>query len=185
MNERTDQSKFLLHATGKFSGKPLAEFVHSRRLQQLRRTLFALGFFHSEQVRIEANVFLDAEVFVKPKALRHVAEVVLGAFGVAHHVRTGNTGFTLIGRHDAREHAKGRRFAGAIRTDQAEDFSRTHVKAQMINGSNGGKALGESLSDNRGLRRLCHHFSDVLPCGGALATPRLMCASAGIPGLSS
>ena len=40
----------------------------------------------AEQISVEADVLVHRQVFVKAEALRHVAEVVLRAFGVDDHV---------------------------------------------------------------------------------------------------
>ena len=119
----------MLHATGEFSGETLAEFAHARGLQKLPGTLFALGFSHSEQVSVEADIFIDGKVFIKAEALRHVTEVVLSAFRIVNDIHACDSCHPFIGRHDAREHAKGRGFSRTIGTDQAEDFSRADVEA--------------------------------------------------------
>ena len=64
MNERADQAELLLHAAGKFAGQPLAELAHARGLQQLRGAVFALRRSHSEQIGVEANVFIHGQVFI-------------------------------------------------------------------------------------------------------------------------
>jgi hypothetical protein len=39
-----------------------------------------------------------------------------------------DSGAAIVGRHDAREHAQGRGFTGAVWTNQSEDFALTHVE---------------------------------------------------------
>ena len=107
----------------------------------MRGTLFALSFFHSKQVGIEANVFVDGEVFIKPEALRHIAQAMLGAFGIASDIEISDTGRPFIGRHNAGEHAERCRFSRAVGTDQAENFAGAHVKAQVIDRKYAWKAL--------------------------------------------
>ena len=97
--------------------------------RQLRGTLFALGFSHSEQVGVETDVFIHGKVFIEAEALRHIAEVVLSAFRIVNDVHACDRGRPFIGRHDAREHAEGGCFSRTIGTDQAKDFSAADVEA--------------------------------------------------------
>ena len=95
----------------------------------MRGTLFALSLSYSEEVGVEANVFIDGEVFIKPEALRHVAEMVLGSFRIMNNIEAGDAGRPLIRRHDAREHAQCGRFPGAVGPDQTKDFAGAYVEA--------------------------------------------------------
>ena len=114
--------------------------------KQLRGPRLALGLADAEEIGVEADVLVDGEIFVETEALRHVAERVLGALGIADDIAAGDGCLACIGRHDAGQHAQGGRLACAVRTDQAEDFAGTHVEAERIDGAHAGKALGEPVA---------------------------------------
>ena len=90
VNQRADQAELLLHPAGKVPGQTAAEIAQAGRRQQFRGALLALLAADAEEIRVEPDVFVHREVFVKAEALRHVAEVVLGALRVAHHVVAGH-----------------------------------------------------------------------------------------------
>src|ERR1035437_328043 len=151
MNQGTNQAELLLHSAGKLAGQSSAEFTHASRLEKLRRALLALSSLHAKQVGIKPNVLGDGEVIIKPETLGHVAEVPLGGFGIAHDIRAIDAGSSFIRRHHPCEHAKGCRFARAIRAHQAENFSSMHIEGKMVDGAHHRKTLRELLYNNRGL----------------------------------
>ena len=108
--------------------------AHARGLKQLRRAGLALGLAYAEQIGIEADVFIDGQVFVKPEALRHIAERVLGALGIAHHIGAADDGRARIGRHNSGQHTQRRGLPCPVGTDQSEDLACAHVEAQPIDG---------------------------------------------------
>ena len=92
MNEGADQAQFLLHAAGEFPGETAAELAHASGLQELDGTLQAFGLTHSKKIAVESDVLFDGQIFVEAEALRHVTEVILGAFGIENHVRISDAG---------------------------------------------------------------------------------------------
>ena len=187
MNERAHQTEFLLHASGELARQALVKLTHARGLQQLRGPLGALGLFHFKQVRIEANVLIHREVFVKPEALRHITKTVLGALRIARHIEARDRSVARIYRHDSCQHAQRGRLPCPVGADQAEDFPGAHVKAQAIDRTHAGKALRQSFSHNRGLELVRHCLAGAAADGFAFCLPeaRSMRVSAGIPGFSS
>ena len=178
MNQCANQTQLLSHTTGEFPGRPLAEFAHAGGVQQPSRARLPLIRLYTEQVPIEADVFVNRQVLVQAKALRHVTQIVFGGFRVVHNVRAGHGRRTLVGRHYARKHSQGRCLACPIRTNKSKNLSWINVERNAIDGTNTGKAFGQSAGRECGL--YCRfHCAEVEPEFNGIS------ASAGIPGLSS
>ena len=148
--------------------------------------MVAFCFFHAEQIGVKADVLIDREVLVQAKTLRHVAEVMFGAFRVTDDIRARDHHTTLIRRHDSCEHPKGSRLARSIRANEPENFSSMDFKAEMIYRPHSREVLCKPFGDDCGLG-VCRHYlrGPVCCCEGALLETNVMCASAGIPGFSS
>ena len=115
---------------------------------------------NSEQVRIKADVFIHGQVFVEAESLRHVAEVVLGALRVPHHIVPGDCYRPGVGGKHAGQHAKRRGLAGSIRANQSEDFARMHVKREPVDRAKLAELLAEiGNEDGRGRVHLCTAIS--------------------------
>jgi len=81
MNESADKAKLLLHATGKLSSHAGSELAHACSLKQLRGTLVPLNLAYTKEIGIEADVFVDGEVLIEPKPLRHVLSACFAPSG--------------------------------------------------------------------------------------------------------
>ncbi len=187
MNQCANQSELLLHASRKFSRQTGAKLAHPRGSQQFRSALVSLFPVHAKQVGIKADVLINRQILIQAESLRHVTEVMLGAFGIANHVGACDDRTTFVRRHDSGEHTQRRGLAGAIGTHQAEDFSGTNIEAEMIDRDHSWKALGESFCDDREMRLAGHYSPDPAPCAfaGTGSAASVICASAGMPGFSS
>src|SRR5581483_1749859 len=166
-------SKLLFHAARELTRKTLAKLAHAGGLQKLRRALFPFSPLDAKQVGIEADVLIHGQILVESEALGHVTEVMLGALRVANHVAARDGGLARIGRHYAGQHAQGGGFPGPVRSNQSENFSGVDIEGEVINGANAGKALGQLLRYDRGLRCGGHHFAWVVSptaCEAALKT---------------
>src|SRR5216683_4761983 len=80
VNQRAYQSKLLLHPTRELARETGAKLANSTRRQQFRRPRFPIDSPHAEQVRVETDVLVDAEILVQPEALRHVTNEMLDSF---------------------------------------------------------------------------------------------------------
>src|SRR4029079_2028782 len=60
---------------------------------------------------------------------------------------------------DAHDALHGRRFAGAVRSDQAEDFAGAELEAEILDGGEAAEPLGQSADgkDGSGGHGLIHH----------------------------
>src|SRR5215469_191862 len=74
VNKRAHEPELLLHTAGELARKARAELLHTARAQQFRRARLALASRDAEQVRVEANIFVDREILVEAEALRHIAD---------------------------------------------------------------------------------------------------------------
>src|ERR1035438_2234778 len=123
MNKRAHQAEFLLPAAGELAGQPLTKLAHPRCLQQLHGASVSLGSFYAKQIRIEANVFIDSQVFIKTEELRHITESVLGALRIARYVEARHRSLARVRRHDSRQHAQRGRLPCPVGANQPEDLS--------------------------------------------------------------
>jgi hypothetical protein len=75
------QPQLLLHAAGKRPRAPMRKRAERGELEQLVETLLPLCGFQALQIGIEVEILLNGEVFIKTKALRHVADHLLNGRG--------------------------------------------------------------------------------------------------------
>src|SRR6516162_5721023 len=97
----------------------------------------------AKQVRIEANVFIDGQIVIKAESLRHIAEVVLGAFGIAHNIVSCDGGCARIRRQHASEHTQCGGLARAVGTDEPEDFTWVNLKREAVDRLNRAESLAQ------------------------------------------
>src|SRR6185369_7585115 len=159
VDERADKPKLLLHPSGELAGEAFSKLAHSRRCKKFRRSRSPLSAVNSKKVRVEPNIFVNREVFVESKALRHIAQVQLGAFWIANHVKVCDRCGSRVRRHDARQHAERRCLAGAIRPNQAADFPRPYIETQIINRAHTWERPGEMGRNDRGFWIVIHAVS--------------------------
>ena len=87
-HQGASQAQLLLHAPGELARQPLGKGRKIRHLHQLGKAL-PLGIRrHPVQVGIQVKVFLDAQVFIQAKFLRHVTNAGLDLLRVVRHRNT-------------------------------------------------------------------------------------------------
>ena len=143
-NQRADQRELLPHAAAQLSGEAVGEAVHVEHAQVLLAAVEDRLRVNAAQIAAVANVLGDSEVGIKAEGLSEIAGLR------AHLARraaedVGNAGGRL---HHAGEDLKGRGFARAIRTDEAEYLARVDFKADSPYGLNFAIVLGEAASLN-------------------------------------
>ena len=71
----------------------------------------------------EADVLIDGQQLVEREPLRHVADALLHAFGIARDVDAADERRAGRRPQQAAQHADGRRLAGAVAAEEAEDLA--------------------------------------------------------------
>ena len=132
MQQGAHQRQLLLHAAGEIRGLALAERLHARHAEQALDQRLALGLRDPEQVGVEVHVLVDREIAVESEALGHVADLILDGVELASHVVACHPGLAFGGIQQAAQQAQRGGLAGAIRTDQAEDFAARDFEVEMV-----------------------------------------------------
>src|SRR5690606_25800870 len=91
----------------------------------------------------ELQVVLGAQVPIEAELLRHVADRRLDARGRARDVVPGDEGPPRGRREQAAQHADGRRLAGAVRAEIAEDLAAPDLEGDVAHRDEGAEALAE------------------------------------------
>ena len=120
MDQRADKPKLLLHPSGELAGEAFSKLCSFPPLKKFRRARRLLSAVDSKKIGVEPNIFVNGQVFVEPKALRHVTQVQLGAFWIANYIKVCDSRGSRVRRHDASQHAKRRSLAGAVRSNQTK-----------------------------------------------------------------
>src|SRR5690606_4397035 len=113
---------------------------------------------------------------VEAEALGHVADALLDALRLAHDVVTDDGSAPARRLQDAAEHADGRRFAGAVRAEDAEDLAAAHAERDVAHGDEIAEATLEVLRFDDDVV----HGRVAFPPG----PPRSMVTNAGTPACS-
>ena len=129
MYQRADQSQLLLHAPGKLPGKALAERGHPCGCEQPGCAALHIRPAQAEEARVKPDVLFHRQVFVEAEPLRHVAYLVLDAFGIAGDVEAGDIRRSGSRGKHAGEHPDRRRLARTVRPYEAEYLPVADVEA--------------------------------------------------------
>ena len=112
--------------------------------------------------RDEEQILFDRQVLVERELLGHVADFALDARAVAPHVETEHRSLPGVGRQQAADHADGRRLAGAVGAEEADDFARRDAQRDVVDGDDSVERLGEAgdVDDVHG--RLCGRSTSTI-----------------------
>src|SRR5207245_10128893 len=86
------------------------------------------------QARDKLQMLFDGEVVEQPRLIRHERETALGPDRVEPQVDSADADLTVRRRVHAGQRPKGRRLAGAVRADQAEDLALVDAEGERIDG---------------------------------------------------
>ena len=130
VNQTRREREALFPATGKRAGQLLAPLDHAEAFQTFFHGSLALR--HFVEPRDEIQIFLDAQIFVERKFLRHVANAFfyLGALGTK--IQTEATAFAAVGREQAAKHPQERGLAAAVRAEEAVNLAGPHLHGDVI-----------------------------------------------------
>ena len=96
----------------------------------------------------EPDVLVDCQQFIQGEPLGHVADAALHLLGIAAHVDAADDRGAGGRLEQAAEHADGRRLAGAVGAEEAEDFSLLHIEADVIDGHEPAEASRQIANDD-------------------------------------
>jgi hypothetical protein len=99
----------------------------------------------------ERQVFGDRHVGVERRRFRQVADAPLGLDRLIKDIEAGDDGFAVRGRHVAGQDPHGRRLAGAVRAEEAEDLAALDAEADVVDGRDTAISLREVLDLNHEL----------------------------------
>ena len=108
----------------------LAEREELEELVGARRS--SVGPPHPLQASLEDEVLEPRGLAVDAGRLRHVADRAAYCAGLAAHVVPGDRGRAAVGRAQRDEDPDRRRFAGAVRPEQAEDLALGHRERHPV-----------------------------------------------------
>ena len=148
MHQRAGQAKLLLHSTGEVAGQPAFEGREIAEGQQPPDPLVAALAGDIIDVGVEIDVFHHGQVGVESETLAHVADFGLDRLGRVHDVMSGHPGRAPVGVHDRSQQPHGRRLAGTVRSDEAEDLAFLDGQRKVVQRGKTVKALGEVFGAN-------------------------------------
>ena len=96
----------------------------------------------------KVEVVLDGHVRVERRRLRKVAGSSLGLDRLLEHVVARDDSLSVRGRHVSGQHAHRRCLAGAVWSEEPEDFSALRFEAHVVDGRDRAVALREMLNFN-------------------------------------
>src|ERR1700719_3159517 len=80
------------------------------------------------------QVFINRQLVVERKFLRHVTDDVFDRFGIARHVMTIDARGTVAWLQNSAKHSNHRRFSGTVRPQKPKDRSFADLERNVIDG---------------------------------------------------
>ena len=90
---------------------------------------------HALERRAIIQVFRHTHVAIERNIFRHIAEVRARLKRLFKNVESGDARAAGSRRHEARQDAHGRGFAGTVRSEESHDFALANLEIQILNGS--------------------------------------------------
>src|SRR6266403_4333324 len=133
MNEAGGQRQTLLPSARKFAGELVFAFCQSQLLDAFTHSLSPiLQFVHA---RDKIEIFLNAQVLPKTKALRHVTDFPFDRFTFGEHVVTQDPTASVVSSEQSAKHAQKGGLAATVWTKEPVDFAGGHGEINMIDRS--------------------------------------------------
>src|SRR5215813_7246478 len=94
---------------------------------------------------MEAQVLLRSQRVVQGRLLEHEADGAADVVAPAHHIEAVDAGAAARWPQQGAEYADSGRLAGAVRTEEAEDLTCTHLEAHALHRLGLAKAPGQVM----------------------------------------
>ena len=167
VDERVGDAEALLHAVrvvADLGVGALAQADDVEHLVDARLVDSAVEAAH------EAQVLARAHVAVEGRHLDEAADVAQGLLLVARHLMVEHLGVAAGRVDEADDHADGRRLAGPVGAEEAEDVAAAHGEAEVVDGERVAEALGEVVRGEHD-RRLVREAGLVVRRSARLGCP--------------
>ena len=130
--------------------EPRAEGLQPAELHQALKTRHAFLPGDGVEIREEFEVFFDGQFAIEAETLGDVTGQRGDGFCLASKIERPDAAFAGVGLENAEHQAHGGGLAGAVRSDQAEEFAGLDVEGEMIDGGDGPKVRVRLLMERRG-----------------------------------
>jgi hypothetical protein len=148
--QHTGQTELLFHAARQPAGQAVHERGETRQSHELVIAGLPLDRRESLQIRVEIQVFFDAEVFVQAEALGHVAHHLLNRERLGADIETHDPQLACVRQQQATGQAHESGLAGRVRSDQSGDLAPADLQVDIVQRGGALRVTGESLGQTRG-----------------------------------
>ncbi len=130
VNQAGREREPLFPATRKRAGELFAACDHAETFEAFFDG--GLTLRNLIQPRDEIQVFLDAQIFVERKSLRHVADVFFDLGALCAEIVAEAAAFTAVGLEQTAEHPQEGRLAAAVRAEETVNLAGSHLHGDMV-----------------------------------------------------
>jgi|GEM_PF-5141032 len=132
MRQRGGDGQGAFHPARELSEGDVPLLAQAEAVQQFPGTRLAFGARHAVQLHAEDQIVKSREFVVQVGGLRDDADVLLDTGHLRRQVKAQHAGVTGRGARQAGKHADGRRFAGAVGPQEAEDLAFAHGEINPV-----------------------------------------------------
>src|SRR5437588_2354045 len=121
MNETSGKREALFPSTRELAVKLVFAFRQPELLDAFTNGLSPI--LHVIHARDKIEIFFNAQILPKTKALRHVTDFPLNCFAFGNHVMTQNATASVVRSEQSAKHAQKRGLTAAIGAEEPVDFA--------------------------------------------------------------
>src|SRR6516165_4928111 len=154
LHQNLGKAKALAHAAREGGNALLGVLGEPYPLERVGDALFALGEAEADQARGVAEIVGGAEPVVEADHVRQVADAALDRERLARRIEAEHAHLAAGDFRQPQQHQDGRRLAGAVGAEQAENLAAPDVKRDMVDGDRRAIGFGEALGLDHGV---CGH----------------------------
>ena len=143
MHERARDDELLAHAMAVALDQLVAPFLEIEQREQLACAMLDLRSALVIQPGDEAQKLCPGELLVDEWSIRNEAELRFRRGWIGHDVDAGDLDASSRRPKNASNHAQRRRFAGAVRSEEAEQLTARHRQIDAVDGRERAVTLAE------------------------------------------